>query len=103
MGKNEWPITKPTTDSLFELGFVVATPAALSAFESNGDNAYSYLERHSRGDWGNVAPRDAQQNNEAVDLGLQLLSVYNLADGTKFWIITEADRSATTLLLAREY
>lgn len=103
MGKNEWPITKATTENLFEMGFVVATPAALSAFERAGDNAYSYLERHSRGDWGNVTPRDAQSNNEAVELGVRILSVYNLADGTKFWVITEADRSATTILLAEEY
>lgn len=56
------------------------------------------LRRHSRGDWGDVCPADHAANERALRDGLRLLSVYHSADGQKFWIITEADRSVTTVM-----
>jgi len=61
------------------------------------------LARHLAGDWGDVSEHDRQANDQALNDGLRLLSVYHTAGGTKFWIITEADRSATTVLLPEEY
>lgn len=61
------------------------------------------LLRHSRGDWGEVDEHDRQANEAALKDGTRLLSVYRTADGMKFWVITEADRSATTILLPEEY
>jgi hypothetical protein len=63
----------------------------------------SGIASHARGDWGEVHPEDARANDEALLSGERLLSSYRLADGTKLWIITEADRSSTCLLLPEEY
>jgi hypothetical protein len=62
-----------------------------------------FLQRHSQGDWGELDADDVQENEFSLTYGLQLLSAYSLADGTRIWIITEADRSATTVLLPSEY
>ena len=59
--------------------------------------------RHACGDWGTVCPDDALANDEALEEGERLLSAYKLRDGTKVWIITEADRSSTCILLPDEY
>lgn len=88
---------------LFALGRLVATPGALAALEANASGSTEYLERHVRGDWGDLCEEDQQANTEAVEVGLRILSAYRLPDGTKLWVITEADRSATTLLLPEEY
>jgi hypothetical protein len=61
------------------------------------------ISRHSRSDWGDVVEEDRQANEEAVRLGYRLLSSYRDTKGVKFWIITEADRSATTVLLPEDY
>lgn len=61
------------------------------------------LRRHLAGDWGNCEPDDAAANEEALLHGERLLSVYHTATAVKFWIITEADRSATTVLLPDDY
>jgi hypothetical protein len=61
------------------------------------------LNRHAHGDWGDVSPDNWQENEFSLTHGLRLLSVYTLTDGTRIWIITEAERSATTLLLPEEY
>ncbi|HEX4961372.1 MAG TPA: hypothetical protein VF173_11075 [Thermoanaerobaculia bacterium] len=87
----------------FPLGQVVATPGALSAFAMAKENYLPYLMRHAQGDWGIVHPDDARANDEAREDGERLLSAYRLPDGTKFWIITEADRSSTCILLPEEY
>jgi len=84
---------------LFPLGFVVATPGALDL----GINFSPYLRRHQRGDWGDLDAEDKAENNFSVQNGYRILSAYYTPDGTKFWIITEADRSATTVLLPSEY
>lgn len=61
------------------------------------------LRRHAAGDWGDVDEHDRQENELSLKEGFRLLSVYHATDGTKFWIITEADRSATTILLSEDY
>ena len=88
---------------LFPLGDLVATPRALNALEKNGIVPMRLIARHMRGDWGNVPHDDAAANTEALRIGARLLSSYALSDSARIWIITEADRSATTLLLPEEY
>jgi len=88
---------------LFSLGDLVATPGALNALEKHGIVPMLLISRHMRGDWGDVPPDDAAANAYAVRIGARLLSSYTLPDRTRLWIITEADRSATTLLLPEEY
>ena len=61
------------------------------------------LNRHKSGDWGDVCPEDWQANETALQDGGRLFSVYHDQNGTKFWIITEADRSITTVLMPDEY
>ena len=91
-------------EPLFPLGLVVATPGALDLLDRTGTNAYSLLRRHSRGDWGVVCAADARSNDLAVTHGTRLLSAYELGDRReRLWIITEANRRATTLLLPFEY
>ncbi len=89
--------------SLFELGRIVATPGALEVLEQAGLSPASLLQRHASGDWGEVPPADARENRLSVKRGFRLLSSYPLGDGRKVWIITEADRSSTCLLLPEEY
>jgi hypothetical protein len=86
-----------TTEGLYR------TPGALRALESAGQNPADFLERHLNCDWGNLDRDDIRENEYALQHGLRLLSSYHLNDGTRIWIITEADRSATTLLLPEEY
>jgi hypothetical protein len=85
------------------LGKVVATPGALEAFALAGENYFLYLARHANRDWGDVHPDDAKENDEALQGGEHILSAYTLQGGTRFWIITEADRSSTCILLPEEY
>ena len=87
----------------FPLGQVVATPGALDALERTGQSPLEFLSRHASGDWGEVCEADKKENDFSVRNGFRLLSAYRLRDGTKIWIITEADRSATTILLPEEY
>ena len=87
----------------FPLGQIVATPGALANFQECGDNPASFLTRHVTGDWGELDEEDRRENEFSVAHGFRLLSAYALSTGTKIWIITEADRSATTLLLPSEY
>lgn len=88
---------------LFPYGRVVATPGALAALSLAGVLPEALLDRHVRGDWGDLCEEDRRMNAEALSTGGRLLSAYALPDGTRVWIITEADRSATTLLLPHEY
>lgn len=92
----------PSVFPRFALGQVVATPAVLKHLERHGVNASEYLNRHVRGDWGNVPSEDAASNEFAVARRLRLLSSYTIA-GERVWIITEADRSSTCLLFPSEY
>ena len=87
----------------FDSGQIVATPGALDAMASSGDDPLDFLCRHLDGDWGDVDEHDRQENELSLQRGWRLLSCYRLSDGTKMWIITEADRSSTCLLLPEEY
>ena len=88
---------------LFKLGQILATPGAIGALEATGENAFHFVTRHVSGDWGDVDEHDAQENIFSVENGYRILSAYHLRDQTKIWVITEADRSATTILLPAEY
>lgn len=87
----------------FPLGRVVATPGALQALEEAGENADTLMKRHLTGDWGELDEHDRGENERSLATGCRLLSAYSLSNGTKLWVITEADRSSTTLLLPSEY
>jgi len=87
----------------FHPGHIVATPGALEALEQAGDHPAAFLRRHINGDWGDLSDEDRTENEYSLGRELRLLSAYTLSDGTKIWIITEADRSSTTLLLPSEY
>lgn len=84
-------------------GQVVATPAALAALEEHNCSSMDLLARHLSGDWGSVPVEDASLNDSALQSGGRLLSSYSLGPDTKIWVISEADRSATTLLMPSEY
>ena len=85
----------------FPLGRLVATPGALARVPQHAIT--TALARHLCGDWGDVDPEDRLANEDSLVQGLRLLSVYHTANRIKFWIITEADRSVTTVLLPEDY
>ena len=87
----------------FPLGRVLATPGALEALEKAGQQPQEFLDRHVNGDWGEVDSHDAAENEVSLERGFRLLSSYTTGAGDRLWIITEANRSATTLLLPEEY
>jgi len=91
------------TSILFKLGQVVATPSAISALEESGEVPHLYLRRHVTGDWGELDDEDKAANTLALVTGERLLSSYSTSRGAKLWIITEADRSSTCLLLPDDY
>jgi hypothetical protein len=86
----------------FPLGVVLITPEANEAL-GGFPNAFDLLLRHSAGDWGAVCAEDWEANENALTHGLRLLSVYTAPDGATVWVITEADRASTTILLPSEY
>ena len=87
----------------FALGRVVATPGALEAFALNDEEYLVYISRHVTGDWGDLDDDDKKENEFSVKKGFRILSKYLLKDGTAIYVITESDRSATTILLPKEY
>jgi len=87
--------------SLFCLGQLVITVNAKDQLDP--DDVLACLTRHSQGDWGDLSEEDRQENERSLNHGFRLLSVYNDRDGTKLWIITEADRSSTCVLLPEDY
>lgn len=88
---------------LFSLGQTATTPGALMALSSAGKTPHEYLERHQSGDWGELPKADQIENEISVREGYRIMSVYPLPTGIKIWVITEADRSSTTILLPEEY
>jgi hypothetical protein len=92
-----------TQQPLFSLGQVVATPGALAALGKTGQTPLEFLSRHVRGEWGELDEEDRRENQLSLKRGFRLLSSYRTNAGDKVWIITEADRSVTTLLLPDEY
>lgn len=87
----------------FPLGQTVATPGALEALEKAGQTPAFFLTKHAQGDWGEVCADDKQLNDQALLDGDRLLSAYRTLQNDRLWIITEADRSSTTILLPEEY
>ena len=90
-----YPIAK------FRLGRIVATPNALAKLTQ--PDILLAIKRHQSGDWGDVGAEGAQENELSLKKGFRLFSVYHSALGVKFWLITEADRSQTTVLLPEDY
>jgi len=89
---------------LFELGRVVATPGALRVFQDTNADICAYIRRHHFGDWGDLDLEDQEANTAALVHGTRILSAYKVPPSDeKIWIITEADRSATTVLTPEEY
>ena len=87
----------------FELGQIVATPGALAALKKAGQQPGELLTRHINRDWGELDEDDRKENEYSLEHGFRLLSAYKTNAGDRVWIITEADRSVTTLLLPEEY
>ena len=87
----------------FQLGRVVATPGALSALEKAEQLPAEFLDRHVNGDWGDVPDAHKQENEVSVEQGFRILSAYTTSAGDRIWVLTDADRSVTTILLPNEY
>ena len=93
----------------FDLGSVVSTPGALEALRRNEMTGVELLARHANGDWGELCNQDKRTNEDALQNGSRIMSVYHLPDGTTIWLITDAEiderqhRQATTFLLPDEY
>lgn len=87
----------------FALGRLLATPNALAALVLADVSPIDLLKRHAAGDWGDVPLHDLRENEFAIEMGNRLMSSYMLLTKARVWVITEADRSATTLLLPDEY
>jgi hypothetical protein len=85
----------------FPLGRIVATRNAVEKL--TWDDILPAIKRHLAGDWGDVCADDRKENELSLEKGFRLLSVYRSFTGVKFWIITEADRSATTVLMPEDY
>src|SRR5688500_20020700 len=84
------------------LGQTVITPGAEEALQIAGQTAIEFLRRHMSGDWGELSEGDVKENELSLEQGFRLLSRYETTKGERLWIITEADRSATTILLPIE-
>lgn len=89
--------------SKFDLGDIAVTATLYVHCKENGYALIPYLVRHANGYWGDVCKEDWKSNDEALKNGLKLLSEYKLPDGRRIWIITEWNRSATTLLSPEDY
>ena len=87
----------------FELGKIVQTPGALEALERSGQDAEFFAEMHAQGCWGDVAPDDQAENERALQEGGRLVSLFMTLKGDALLVITEADRSITTILTPDEY
>jgi hypothetical protein len=101
--KQENPMQQTDRKPLFDLGQLVATPGALAVLEKTGQNPMEFLSRHVTGDWGDLPEEDKKENQFSLEKGFRLLSSYRTTAGDRVWVITEANRSHTTLLLPDEY
>ncbi|POP88819.1 SAM-dependent methyltransferase, partial [Pseudomonas amygdali pv. morsprunorum] len=92
-------------DALFELGRVVLTHSVQSLLENNSLDVMQYLRRHATGDWGEISNDDWDSNQQALSAEGRLFSGYDIdaGDETRLWIITEVDRSVTTIMLPSDY
>lgn len=89
--------------TLFTLGNLMATPGASRVLEAAGQHPIEFITRHASGDWGDLDDEDKQENEFSVQNGFRIFSAYHTSAGEKIWVITEADRSVTTILLPEEY
>jgi hypothetical protein len=97
-------ITTPTSLTRFTLGQIFITPGAEEALQIAGQTAIEFLRRHISCDWGSeLSEDDVRENELSLIEGFRLLSNYRTSRGQRLWIITEADRSATTILLPSDY
>ena len=87
----------------FSLGTVYATPGAMDALEEAGESPDTFIQRHKLGDWGDLSEEDKAENEFSIGNRLRIFSAYHTNQRVKLWIITEADRSSTTILLPSEY
>ena len=85
----------------FRLGHIVSTPNALARLTQ--EDILHGIQRHQAGDWGELNEKDRQANDQALVNGTRILSVYRAANGTKFWLITEPDRSSSCIMLPEDY
>jgi hypothetical protein len=88
---------------MFPLGHITISGPALEALQAAGISPDSILQRHVLGDWGDVVESDRKSNELALEMGGRLLSVYNVTPGEQVWVMTEPDRSVTTILLPSEH
>ena len=88
--------------TMFPLGQIAITPAALEVLQQANIPPESVLQRHVLGDWGDVTDSDKKTNELALEMGGRILSAYKFARGNTVWVTTEPDRSATTILLPGE-
>ena len=91
------------TEQLFSLGQMMATPDALNALENAEQTPLDFIKRHAAGDFGDCCSEDAEANNEAIWNEERIVSVYHTKLGEKLYVITEADRSSTCVLLPENY
>jgi hypothetical protein len=87
----------------FDLGAIVATPGAIDAIAEAGDNPRELIARHARLEQGELDDADQRENLLSVEQGFRVFSAFKTSAGVKLWVITEADRSVTTILLPSEY
>ncbi len=97
--------TTATTETIlcFPLGRLYMTPGAIEALEEARQSAQEFISRHVRLEQGELCDEDHKENLFSVDKSLRIFSAYKTANGVKIWIISEADRSATTIMLPSEY
>lgn len=91
------------TAILFPLGNVYLTVGAKEALEESNQLSNEFLARHQKGDWGDVCEDDKRENELSIREAFRILSAYKTARDVKLWVITEADRNSTTILLPTEY
>jgi hypothetical protein len=92
-----------TNTPRFELSRIFGTPMALAVVKRAGESALGLLKRHPHGDFGDLHDDDVQANELALRRGMRVLSVFVFSTEERVWLITEADRSSTTILLPEEY
>src|ERR1700720_2072445 len=95
--KGVFPMQQISKQPAFELGQIVATPGALAALKKAGQQPGEFLTRHVNREWGDLSDEDRKENEYSLEHGFRLLSAYRTHTGDKLWIITESDRSVTTL------
>ena len=105
-GPSENEMPSPSSNQrriLFPLGQIVATPGALELLSRHSLSPMKFIERHATGDWGCICPEDALENERSVNNGYRILSAYEIAGKHRIWVITEWNRSVTTLLRPEDY